>query len=371
MVEQARLPLERVLGAEVATFYRDVHLEHGVELLTGTALAAVEGAGSVERVVTADGRRIEANLVVVGIGVEPRGELAAQAGLQVDRGILVDERLETSAPGVFAAGDATNALHPLYEGRLHVEHWSNALHQGPTAARNMLGRDEPYDRLPYFYSDQYDLGMEYRGQATRWDEVVFRGAPASREFIAFWLLDGRVVAGMNVNVWDVGRPLQTLIRERVPVDPARLRDPDAPLEEIASARTVPDQGRFSAFFAQGLNYTRRVIGDRIAKADPTPVSRLQPGEGKVLEVDGEKTAVHRDDEGALHAVSPVCTHMGCLVDYNAAERTWDCACHGSRFSTQGKVLKGPAKRDLKVRTISIEDTPTSRDGQLSIEGERS
>ncbi len=358
VVEPAQVPLERVLGAEVGGVYRDLHREHGVELLLGTGLEAFEGAGRVERVLTTDGRRIDCDFVVVGIGVVPRTDLAAAAGLDVDRGILVDERMQTSAPGIFAAGDVTNARHPLYEGRLHVEHWANALHQGPAAARSMLGKGEPYGRVPYFYSDQYDVGMEYSGHAVAWDEVVFRGDPASREFIAFWLAGGRVLAGMNVNVWDVTDPIQELIRERVPVDAARLRDPEVPLEEVASARSVPDQAPVKSFFAQGLNYTRRVVGDRLTKADPTPVSRLAPGEGKVLDVEGDKTAVYRDEGGELHAVSPVCTHMGCLLDFNGAERTWDCACHGSRFDVDGKVLHGPAKRDLKVKLIGVEATPT-------------
>jgi 3-phenylpropionate/trans-cinnamate dioxygenase ferredoxin reductase subunit len=203
IVEPAAVPLERVLGAEVGAIYRELHREHGVELLLGTGLTALEGDGRVERVVTSDGRRIDCDVVVVGIGVVPRTDLAAAAGLKVDRGIVVDELMQTSAPGIFAAGDVTNARHPLYEGHLHVEHWANALHQGPAAARSMLGKGQPYARLPYFYSDQYDVGMEYSGHAGAWDEVVFRGDPAGREFIAFWLSGDRVLAGMNVNVWNV------------------------------------------------------------------------------------------------------------------------------------------------------------------------
>ena len=143
--------------------------------------------------------------------------------------MLVDERLGTSAPGVFAAGDVANAFHPFYGEHVRVEHWANALNQGPAAARAMLGRDEPYERLPYFFSDQYDVGMEYSGYAREWDRVVFRGDPATREFIAFWMAAAACVAGMNVNVWDVTDTIQALIRERVPVDDRRLADPDVPL----------------------------------------------------------------------------------------------------------------------------------------------
>ena len=195
-------------------------------------IEAIEGTDRVTGVRLAGDRRIDADAVLVGVGVEPRVELAKAAGLEIDNGVLVDEHLQTSAPGVFAAGDVANALHPLYGGRIRVEHWANALEQGPAAARNMLGRGAPYDRVPYFFSDQYDVGMEYAGHATDWDEVVFRGDPAGREFIAFWLKGDAVVAGMNVNIWDVNEHLQALARARRPVDRGRLADPDVPLEEL-------------------------------------------------------------------------------------------------------------------------------------------
>ncbi len=323
MVEQGRLPLERVLGPEVATIYRDAHLDHGVELLVGTGLQALEGDGRVERVVTSDGRRIDCDVVVVGIGVEPRSELAALAGLQVDRGILVDERLETSTPGIFAAGDVTNAAHPLYEGRLHVEHWSNALHQGPTAAKNMLGQDEAYARLPYFYSDQYELGMEYRGHATRWDEVVFRGDPAGREFLAFWLSGNRVVAGMNVNVWNLGRPIQTMIRERVPVDAGRLRDPDVPLEEIASARTVPRAGPPDRLLRAGpeLQPTR----DLGPAGEGRPHAGRAPAAGR-----GEGPRRRRREDGRL----PRMSRARCMRSRPSA-RTWAASSTSTPPSAPG------------------------------------
>ena len=236
VIEPASVPLERVLGAEVGAIYRDIHTDHGVQLLLGTGVEAFEGDGAVERVRTSDGRAIACDFVVVGVGVQPRVQLAEQAGIAVDNGILVDEHLQASASGVFAAGDVANAHHPFYGERIRVEHWANALNQGPAAARNMLGQSVPYERLPYFFSDQYDVGMEYSGFARTWDRVVFRGDPDGREFVAFWLAEDRVVAGMNVNVWDVNEAIQQLIRERVQVDDRRLADPDVPLEELASSR---------------------------------------------------------------------------------------------------------------------------------------
>ena len=235
VIEPASVPLERVLGSEVGAVYRDIHADHGVRMLLGTSVEAFEGDASVEHVRTDDGHRIACDFVVVGIGVDPRTQLAAGAGIAADNGVPVDEQLRCSAPGVFAAGDVANAFHPHYGERIRVEHWANALHQGPVAARNMLGHAEAYDRLPYFFSDQYDVGMEYSGFARSWDRVVFRGDPASREFIAFWLRGDRVVAGMNVNVWDVVDPIQQLIRERAAVDDRRLADPDIPLAELAGS----------------------------------------------------------------------------------------------------------------------------------------
>jgi 3-phenylpropionate/trans-cinnamate dioxygenase ferredoxin reductase component len=203
-----------------------------VKMLMKSGVEAFEGDGAVERVRTSDGCGLECDFVVVGVGVLPCTELAAASGITVDDGILVDEYLQTSAPDVFAAGDVANAHHPFYGERIRVEHWANARNQGPAAARNMLGRVDAYDRLPYFFSDQYDTGMEYTGFARTWERVVFRGDPADGEFIAFWLAGNHVVAGMNVNVWDVTDPIQRLIRERVAVEDRRLADPDVPLEGL-------------------------------------------------------------------------------------------------------------------------------------------
>jgi 3-phenylpropionate/trans-cinnamate dioxygenase ferredoxin reductase subunit len=232
MVEVANVPLERVLGPELGAFYRDVHADHGVELRLGVGISELRGATKVEEVVLADGNVLAADLVVVGVGVTPRTELAESAGLKLDNGVITDEWLTTSSPNVYAAGDIANAWHPILQRRIRLEHWSSALNQGPAAARNMLGIKTPYERIPYFFSDQYDVGMEYSGLAVEWDNVVFRGDPATREFIAFWLKDGRLAAGMNVNVWDVADPIAELVASRQPLDPSRLRDPDVELSSL-------------------------------------------------------------------------------------------------------------------------------------------
>jgi 3-phenylpropionate/trans-cinnamate dioxygenase ferredoxin reductase subunit len=226
-------PLARVLGPEVAAVYHDLHADHGVRLLLGTRVAGFRGHDRVEAVVTDHGDTIEGDLVLVGAGAIPRTELAEAAGLPVRNGVLVNEQLEAvGAAGIYAAGDVAAAWHPRYQSYLRVEHWANALNQGPAAARNMLGIPTAYARLPYFYSDQYDLGMEYSGLADSWDQVVVRGDLTAHAFIAFWLKDQRVLAGMNAGVWDVVEPIQAMIRSGRPVDPARLADPDIPLDQV-------------------------------------------------------------------------------------------------------------------------------------------
>jgi 3-phenylpropionate/trans-cinnamate dioxygenase ferredoxin reductase subunit len=233
VIDPLALPNERVFGAEVGAFYRDVHLSHGVEMVLEDGVDRLEGDGSVSAVRTASGRRIECDFAVIGVGVMPRVGLAEAAGLTVENGVQVDAALKTSAANVFAAGDVANAWHPFYDRHIRVEHWANALNQGPAAARSMLGDAVSYDRIPYFFSDQYDVGMEYSGYTTDWDEVVFRGDREGGEFVAFYLADGRVVAGMNVNVWDVNEHVQALIRSRRRVDADALRDTDTPLESLA------------------------------------------------------------------------------------------------------------------------------------------
>jgi 3-phenylpropionate/trans-cinnamate dioxygenase ferredoxin reductase component len=234
VVDPLALPNERIFGPEIGAFYRDVHHQHGVDLVLGDGVEEFAGEGAVATVRTTGGREIGCDFVVVGIGVAPRVDLARNAGLEVENGIVVDENLQTSAPNVFAAGDVARAQHPFYGERLRLEHWANALNQGPAAARAMLGKPTSYDRIPYFFSDQYDVGMEYSGYAPSWDEVVFRGDRDSGRFIAFWLKGQRVVAGMNVNVWDVNEHVQTLIRSRRPIQTAALSDPDTPLESLTT-----------------------------------------------------------------------------------------------------------------------------------------
>jgi 3-phenylpropionate/trans-cinnamate dioxygenase ferredoxin reductase subunit len=233
IVEPQPTPLHAVLGPEMGRVFARLHRDHGVNLFTDTVVREFRGTDSrVESVATDQFAALEADVVVVGVGAAPNVELAAAAGLEVDNGVVTDDALRTSAPDVFAAGDVASAFSPLYGRQVRVEHWANALNQGPAAARSMLGQQVSYDRVPYFYTDQYDLGMEYSGLGSPGDTVVTRGKPEDGEFIAFWLRDGRVTAGMNVNVWDVTDPIQQLIRSRQQVPVAALTDPETPLERL-------------------------------------------------------------------------------------------------------------------------------------------
>jgi 3-phenylpropionate/trans-cinnamate dioxygenase ferredoxin reductase subunit len=239
VLEMAELPLLRVLGREVAAVFADLHREHGVDLRFGIQVAAITGeGGKATGVRLGDGSTVPADIVVVGIGVTPNVELAQAAGLKVDNGVRVDAGLCSSDPHIYAAGDVASAYHPVLGQHIRVEHWSNALNQGPAAGKSMLGQDIAYDRVPYFFTDQYDLGMEYSGyvEPDGYARVVFRGDVPGREFIAFWL-DGadRVLAGMNVNVWDVTDPIQALVRAARPVDPEALADPSADLGSLAGS----------------------------------------------------------------------------------------------------------------------------------------
>ena len=237
------ITLNTVLGDEAGAVFGALHRENGVDLRMATGVRElVGGADGVTGVMLDDGAIVSADVVVVGIGAVPNVELAEGAGLAVSNGIVVDASFRSADPDVFAVGDVASVFHPVLGHHLRIEHWANAEHAGPAAGRAMLGRPVSYDEIPYFYTDQFDLGMEYSGYGdlARGAEVVFRGDRDRREFIAFWVAGGRVVAGMNVNVWDVNETVQRFIRSRVPVDPDRLADESIALEDLLAAAS--DQG---------------------------------------------------------------------------------------------------------------------------------
>jgi len=235
VLETAELPLLRVLGREMGEVFADLHRDHGVDLHLGVQVAEVTGEGrQVTGLQLGDGSHVDADVVVAGVGVAPNSDIADRAGLAVDDGILVDEHLRTSDPDIFAAGDVANAFRPALGKHIRVEHWFNALDQPATVAKSMLGSESAYDKMPYFFSDQYDLGMEYSGyvEPGGYDQVVVRGDKRRWEFVAFWLRDQIVLAGMNVNVWDVTDAIQTLVGSGRRVDVTKLTDVDVPLAEV-------------------------------------------------------------------------------------------------------------------------------------------
>jgi 3-phenylpropionate/trans-cinnamate dioxygenase ferredoxin reductase subunit len=234
LIDPNPVPLVRVLGRQMGDLFAGLHADHGVQLRLGRGVASLRGDGAVDGVVLDDGTTVDADLVVVGVGVTPRVDLARAAGLRVEDGVVVDAQLQTAIPRVFAAGDVASAWHPHYRRQVRVEHWANALHQGRTAGRNAAGLNETYDRIPYFFSDQYDLGLEYVGLASSDDTLVVRGDVEGRRLIAFWQRDGVVTAAMNVNVWDVVDDLRLLVTSRAPVPAERLADPTVALADLAA-----------------------------------------------------------------------------------------------------------------------------------------
>ena len=237
ILERDAIPLAIALGDELGTYFADLHESNGVRIRTRMIVDAIETSGGIATGVRlGDGEIVPADLILVGVGAVPQIRLATDAGLAIGNGVETDASLRTSDTRVFAAGDIANAYHPLALQRLRSEHWANALTGGAVAARAMLGQAAVHDSIPYFYTDQFDLGMEYSGFAplTKDADIVYRGDRASGAFIVFWLVGSRVVAGMNVNTWDVNEAIQVLIRDRVPVDRRALQNPDVPLDQVSA-----------------------------------------------------------------------------------------------------------------------------------------
>jgi 3-phenylpropionate/trans-cinnamate dioxygenase ferredoxin reductase subunit len=238
VVDRNEVPLRRVLGEEVGWVIEGIHRDHGTSMIFEDKVAAFEGAGRVERVTTATGRRIECDFVVVGLGTEPVTDFLAGTGVEIDNGVVVDEYCRTAVEGIYAAGDVANHYHPVFERRMRVEHWQNALRQGPAAARNMLGENEPYDEIPWFWSDQYEYNLQYAGFHTEWDELVVRGSMGERDFVAFYRKDGRVLAAVAINRGRELRRSISLIKTQEEIAVAKLCDLDVDLRTLADAASL-------------------------------------------------------------------------------------------------------------------------------------
>lgn len=232
VLEVLPVPLQRVLGDRVGALYANIHRDHGVDLRLGEGIARFEGGDRLEAVVTSSGQSIPAEVAVVGVGVRPAVDWLEGSGLVLDNGVMVNEFCEASVPGVYAAGDVANWWHPGLGERLRVEHYENAQNQGIAAAKSMLGVGEPYGPVPYFWSDQYDLTLQYVGHASGQDEVIFRGDPADQRFLAFYLRQGQLRAALGINRLRDVRAAQRLIRDRVPVTPSQLADESVDLRKL-------------------------------------------------------------------------------------------------------------------------------------------
>jgi 3-phenylpropionate/trans-cinnamate dioxygenase ferredoxin reductase component len=238
VADRNTVPLRRVLGEEVGRVVGEIRRDYGTELISEDRVTAFEGAERVERVTTQRGHRIECDFVVVGLGAEPATDLLAGTGVEIDNGVVVDEYLRTGVEGIYAAGDAANHYHPVFKRHIRVEHWQNALMQGPAAARNMLGENEPFGEIPWFWSDQYEHNLQYAGFHTEWDELVVRGNMEERNFVAFYRKDGRVLATVAINQ---GRDLRRsipLIKAQVKIAATTLCDPDVDLRTLAGAASL-------------------------------------------------------------------------------------------------------------------------------------
>lgn len=235
VMDRNKVPLRRVLGEEVGRVIEGIHRDHGTELIFEDTMAAFEGTGRVESVTTGAGHRLGCDFVVVALGVEPVVEPLASTGVEIDNGVVVDEHFRTGVEGIYAAGDVANQYHPVFERHIRVEHWQNALKQGEAAARNMLGGGEPYQEIPWFWSDQYDHNLQYSGFHREWDELVVRGSLQERSFVAFYRKDERTLAAVAI---DRGRDLRRsvpLIKSRQRIEASRLRDPDVDLRTLVAA----------------------------------------------------------------------------------------------------------------------------------------
>ncbi len=232
VLEVLPVPLQRVLGDRIGELYARIHRDRGVDLRLGVGISEFRGSGRVEEILTSTGERIPCDVAVVGVGVQPATGWLEGSGLALQNGIIVDEFAATNLPDVFAAGDVANWWHPILGERLRVEHWENAQNQGIAAAKSMLGKSEAYAPVPYFWSDQYDLTLQYVGHASGQDEVIFRGNPDPRQLLAFYLRDGQLRAAIGVNRLKDINAVRRLMRNRTPVTREQLADEQIDLRKL-------------------------------------------------------------------------------------------------------------------------------------------
>jgi 3-phenylpropionate/trans-cinnamate dioxygenase ferredoxin reductase component len=342
-------PLDRVLGSQMGEICARIHLDQGVDLRCNVTVSSIEDKDGAVLVRTGDGAVIEGDAVVIGIGIQPNVEVAQASEITVGNGIRVDEFGRTSLEGVFAAGDVANHQHPLFGRRMRVEHFDNASRHGALVARNMLAKGladrQRYVEPHWFWSDQYDLSLQYAGHAEEWDEIVIRGSVDDRDFIAFYMKDGLIEAVFGVDRGGDVMMAKSLIAERKPFDPEALRDDDIDLESLLLG-PAEDEDEEEDAPQQALGNFRHV--GRSGKV----------GEGIVrrFEVEGVEIAIARSG-GQVYALDNYCTHLACHLSSGKVEDGgMVCLCHGSIFDlATGEPINPPATRPVKSYPAKEED----------------
>lgn len=348
MIETQEAPLERVLGQEIGTVLGTMHKERGVDLRCDTSVDSISSTQTGVLIRTSDGEHIEGDIAVIGIGIEPNVEVAKASEITVGNGIRVDEFCRTTAEGIFAAGDVANHYHPLYDRRMRVEHFDNATRQGAVAARSMIGIRTRHDDPHWFWSDQYGQSLQYAGNVVRWDDIVVRGSVDDRDFVAFYLYEGRIVGAFGLNRGGDIMTVKSLLSERIAVARNVLADDDADLEELLVQE-------------QDLEATAAGSGTEAADDNGSFVRVARSGqvpEGIVRRfvVNGTEIAIARS-RGKAYALHNLCTHLAChLASGKVEQGGLTCLCHGSIFDlATGEPINPPASRPVKTYRVREAD----------------
>jgi len=344
MLEGLQAPLERVLGSMLGAVLGEIHREQGVVVRCGVMVDSIaQTPGGGVRVETRDGARIEGDIAVVGIGIAPNVDVAKATEITVGNGIRVDEFCRTTALNIYAAGDVANHYHPLYDRRMRVEHFDNATRQGAAAALNMLGERVRYDDAHWFWSDQYDHSLQYAGHAERWDDLVVRGSLEARDFVAFFLLEGRLAGAFGLNRGGEVMIAKELLAGRLSVDGNKLRDEDFDLSSLLHQEEVSEDSASDG----GDTATAADNFHRAARS-----GQVREGSVRRFVVQGAELAIARLN-GKAYALHNLCTHLACHLSSGKVENNGlTCLCHGSIFDlASGEPINPPASRPVKTYPV--------------------
>lgn len=343
MVEMLKTPLERVLGERLGAVCGSIHRENGVDLRCGVSIKSIFETRSGVAIETQDGDTIEGDVAVVGVGITPNVDVAKATEITVGNGIRVDEFCRTTAAGIYAAGDVANHYHPLFDRRMRVEHFDNATRQGTAAAMNMLGIRTRYDDPHWFWSDQYGHSLQYAGHADRWDEIVIRGSIDDRNFIAFYLHNGKIAGAFGLNRGAEILLVKALLSAQIAVDAHELQDEDVDLGELVPGEIAVEES------AEDTSAAASGVGDfhRAARS-----GQVREGCVRRFVVAETEVAVARTG-GKVYALHNLCTHLACHLSAGRVERDGlTCLCHGSIFDlATGEPINPPATRPVKTYPV--------------------